>query len=204
MHPLEDKRPAKRARVASSLPTFYSPQPTWLLIDAHQNTSDKGNTATAAAAPTPAATATTATATTAPKHRPSTPRQPLQHLSKFLASLSALSSATSPSTHCTNLSSFTQARYPVLIPTFTLVCSTTTHTLTASNTAVSATTTSAHTTAKCRMPPTPAMKATAHCRTRKASPPLPTNATASPSQKSHRLQQLPPSHSPLSLTMSRT
>jgi hypothetical protein len=34
-HPLEDKRPAKRASVAASPPTSYSPQPTWLLVDAH-------------------------------------------------------------------------------------------------------------------------------------------------------------------------
>jgi hypothetical protein len=59
-HPLEDKRPAKQARIASSLPTSYSPQPTWLLADDHQSTSGKGNEVTAAAAPTPAATATTA------------------------------------------------------------------------------------------------------------------------------------------------
>jgi hypothetical protein len=99
-HPLEDKRPAKRARVASSPPTLYSPQPTWLLVDGHQSTSDRGN-ATAAAAPTPVATATTA-----PKLRQSIPRQQLRHLSEFLTSLSALSSVTSPSTRRTNSSSF--------------------------------------------------------------------------------------------------
>jgi hypothetical protein len=70
-HPLEDKRPAKRARVASSLPTSYSPQPTWLLINTHQSISDKGNIATAAATPTAAVTATV------PKHPPSTLGQPL-------------------------------------------------------------------------------------------------------------------------------
>jgi transposase InsO family protein len=198
-HPLEDKRPAKRARVASPPPTSYSPQPTWLLVDAHQSTSGRGNAATVAAALTPAATATTA-----PKPQPSIPEQQLRHLSEFLTSLSALSSATSPSTRCTNSSSFSQARYPVLIPTFASVRSATTHTLTVSSTAASATTTSARTTAKCPTPPTPAMKAIARCRACKASPPLPNNATVSPSQKSRRLQQLPPSHSPLSLTTSRT
>jgi hypothetical protein len=76
--------------------------------------------------------------------------------------------------------------------------------LTALSTVASATTTSARTTAKCLTPPTPAMKAAAHRRTRQASPLPPTNETVSPLQKSHRLQQLPPSHSPLSLTTSRT
>jgi hypothetical protein len=65
-------------------------------------------------------------------------------------------------------------------------------------------TTSAHTTAKCPMPPTPAMKAAIHHCAGKASPPPLNNATASPLWKLHHLQQLPPSHSPLSLTMSRT
>jgi hypothetical protein len=194
-HPLEDKRPAKRARVASSsTPTFYSPQPTWLLVDTHQSTSDKGNAAT----PTAAATAT------ALKHLPSTPGQPLQHLSRFLASLSALSATTSPSTCCTNSLGFAQARYPVLIPTFALVRSATTRMLTALSTAVSATTTSAPTTDKCPMHPAPAMKAAARHRTCQASPLPLTNTIASPLWKSRHLQQLPPSHSPLSLTTSRT
>jgi hypothetical protein len=100
-HLLEDKRPAKQARVASSLPTSYSPQPTWLLIDAHRSTLDKGNAVTAAATPTAAVIVTTAL-----KHQPSTPGQPLQCLSEFLTSLSSLSSATSPSTRRTNLLSF--------------------------------------------------------------------------------------------------
>jgi hypothetical protein len=72
MHLLEDKRPVKRARVASSTPTSYPPQPTWLLVNDHQSTSGKSNAVTAVAAPTPAATATTA-----PKHPPSTLGQPL-------------------------------------------------------------------------------------------------------------------------------
>jgi len=67
-HPLEDKRPAKRARVASSPPTLYSSQPTWLLVNDHQSTSDRSNAVTAAATPTAAATAITA-----PKPQPSTP-----------------------------------------------------------------------------------------------------------------------------------
>jgi hypothetical protein len=71
-HLLEDKRPVKRARVASSLPTSHFPEPTWLLVNDHQNTSGNNNAATAAATPTPAAIVTTAL-----KHPPLTPRQPL-------------------------------------------------------------------------------------------------------------------------------
>ena len=76
--------------------------------------------------------------------------------------------------------------------------------LTASNTAISATTTSIPTTTKCLTPPIPVIKAATCCHTCQASPLAPTNVTVSPSQKSRCHQQLPPSHSPLSLTMSRT
>jgi hypothetical protein len=74
MHPLEDKKPAKQARVASSTPTSYFPQPTWLLNVAHLNTSGKDATAAAAAVPTAAATVTTVL-----KPPLSTPGQPLRH-----------------------------------------------------------------------------------------------------------------------------
>ena len=76
--------------------------------------------------------------------------------------------------------------------------------LTALNTAISATTTSVPTTTKCLTPPILVMKAATRRYTCQASPLAPTNATVSPLQKSHHRQQLPPSHSPLSLTMSRT
>ena len=74
MHLLEDKKPAKQARVASSTPTSYFPQPTWLLNDAHLNTLGKDATAAAAAVLTAAATVTTVL-----KPPLLTPGQPLRH-----------------------------------------------------------------------------------------------------------------------------
>jgi hypothetical protein len=55
-HPLEDKRPAKRARVASSPTT--TPQPTWLLDNDHQSTFNDATAVAVTLAVTVAATTT--------------------------------------------------------------------------------------------------------------------------------------------------
>jgi hypothetical protein len=71
-HLLKDKRMAKQARVASSLPTSHFPQPTWLITDDPPSILDKSERP-AVTCPAAVAAATTA-ATTAPKPPPSTPR----------------------------------------------------------------------------------------------------------------------------------
>jgi hypothetical protein len=193
-HPLKDKRPAKRARVASSPTT--TPQPNWPLDSDLPNTYEGAATATAAAAAT----------------TPPTPEQQPPNPNASQPSHSERCSATKTSTAPTSLLSSAKVRYLATAPSFVTTSSyspshpsVTLLTSIASSTSASARTPAAQATDKCLPHPTPThpMKNVKRRRTHPASPQCPT--TASPSSwKSRRLQHLPPSHSPLSLIMSRT
>src|SRR6266853_1136000 len=99
MHPLEDKRSAKRARTTSSTPT---PQPTWLLNTNLQSTFNNMKAAAAKLATTAASTVMIA-GLLPPL---STLTQPPPNPSEYLHSLFTHSSTTPPSIPHINLFDF--------------------------------------------------------------------------------------------------
>jgi hypothetical protein len=115
VHPLEDKRVAKRARMISTpLPTL---QLTWLIESDHQNTFDAAERtaaklAAAATTPPPKVTSTAGLA------KP-TLKQPPQNPYALLTSTLGTSSTTLPSFPHINTTTSTCLHYPVFVPQFT-------------------------------------------------------------------------------------
>jgi hypothetical protein len=195
-HLLEDKRTTRQASKISSLT-----QPTWLIESDSQNTFNSADRATASLAA--AATAPTHKATSTAGLSTLTLEPPPQNPYTSLTSLLETSFATLPSIPHINSSSSAHLHYPIFVPWFakdTSTCcsppSATSRTPTASNTSTFAMTLAALLTQHTRCPACSRLNRPAARHPTRQMSQAPQNPQ--PLRKLHRIQRLPPSHSPLS------